>query len=140
MRIKYKRGFNIQVIGGCSSKVEQKTFNFQAESSSLSNPTIMKKSRKIKINGEEYKYFVDTGAVDEDGEIYTKVWLYYTDEIKGQIKGWWNFAPKKITNAMVKEAVLAGEFYCTTGRYIPQRGTLWTKKNQSPVDVVKTIA
>ena len=67
----------------------------------------MKKSRIIKINGEEYKYFVDTGAINEDGEKYTKVWLYHSDGNKS----WWNDAPKLVTNGVIKRAILEHKFH-----------------------------
>lgn len=66
----------------------------------------MKHARKIRINGEDYKYFVDTGATNEDDEKVCRVILYHID---GK-RSFWNGAPKKVTGAQVKQAVVEGKF------------------------------
>ena len=78
----------------------------------------MKKARKIKINGVEYKYFLDIGAsIDEwhagVGETYSKVILYQLD---GNIVGWWNGTMQSVTKPEVKQALKDGKFFSVGGR------------------------
>lgn len=68
----------------------------------------MRKARKIKVKGIEYKYFIDLSSYDYmDDRIYTKVILYLLDGSKA----WWNGPPKGIGNREIKEAILSGNFY-----------------------------
>jgi len=68
----------------------------------------MKKSRRVRINGEDYRYFVDNGAVDEDGLKFFRVILYATDG--GMFH--WNLSEKIrwMTPATVKNAFKDGKF------------------------------
>lgn len=77
----------------------------------------MKKSRRIKVGGVTYKYFVDNGAVDEDGRKYTRVLLY--DPSGAQ--HWWNGPPENIGNREVKQAINEGKFYNYSGRLFVEK-------------------
>jgi len=72
----------------------------------------MKKARKIRINGEDFKYFVDKGAKDErDENTFIRVILYAPNNIKH----YWNLDPKDAINrcfyaSEIKRAYLEGKF------------------------------
>ena len=74
----------------------------------------MKKARKIKVKGIEYKY-IALYYRDEDDDIFNRVYLYHIDGTRS----WWNGVPKKVTNLMVKEAILTGKFYNDNGQFKP---------------------
>lgn len=69
----------------------------------------MKKSRRIKVNGEYYKYWVDYNCINEDKQVYTSVLLYHAN---GTITHW--NPPLKmisISTPEVKNAILEGRFH-----------------------------
>lgn len=74
----------------------------------------MQKSRKIKIDGVEYRYFIDPGAEDEDGDTYTRAYLY----APGNITYWWNGAKENMGNRDIKKAVREGKFFNLSGRLL----------------------
>lgn len=66
----------------------------------------MKKARKIKIKGVEYKYFLDTAGKDELGMPCRSVTLYNADGTTSR----WLRVPENIGNVEVKQAILDGKF------------------------------
>lgn len=70
----------------------------------------MKKSRKIKVDGIEYKYFVDTFTVDPGtkGELtMVRCQLYMHD---GGIMRYNGFNSLKISNTQIKQAIRDNKF------------------------------
>jgi len=63
----------------------------------------MKKARKVKVDGREYKYFLDKGAVDGDGTGFARLTIYFDN---GERK-YHNYdkTPKLLTQADVKEII-----------------------------------
>lgn len=68
----------------------------------------MKKSKKVRIMGQDMRYFVDGGAINEDGEEYCKV-ILYGDKNE---RWYWNMpsVPRTLTGSDVKKAFMERKF------------------------------
>lgn len=70
---------------------------------------MMKKARKIKVKGVEYKYFLDTaGYKCSPGYDAGRVIILYLPD--GTKRTWVRNVPKNITSREVKDAILNGQF------------------------------
>ena len=68
----------------------------------------MKKAKKVRINKQDWKYFVDHGSIDEDGRYFSKVILYPPPPAKSLF---WNIGEKReVGTPEVKWAYATGKF------------------------------
>ena len=67
----------------------------------------MKKAKKVKILGEDWKYFVNRGSFKDDGEIHCEVILYAPD---GGRYSWENANAILITAPFVRKAFADNKF------------------------------
>jgi len=69
----------------------------------------MKKAKKVRINKENWKYFVDHGAIDADGRYYSRVILYPPPPARWCL--FWNIGEKReVDTPEVKLAYSTGKF------------------------------
>jgi len=66
----------------------------------------MKKARKIRIMGTDYKYFFDSHAVNEDGEVLGRIILYGPDNSRWDYNG----VGGTMTGASIKRAFMDRKF------------------------------
>jgi hypothetical protein len=69
----------------------------------------MKKSRRVRINGEDWRYFIDNGASDDDDDnTFCRIILY----APGGGRYFWNVG-ERVTMAAsgVKRAFAEGKFF-----------------------------
>jgi len=70
----------------------------------------MKKAKKVRINKEDWKYFVDHGAINEDGQYFSRVILYPPPPAQWRL--FWNIGEKRDVGAPeVKQAYADNLFH-----------------------------
>jgi len=68
----------------------------------------MKKSRRVRIDGEDWRYFIDNGAMDEDGGVFCRVILYAPN---GGRYFWDPGEQVVMTASGIKRAFQSGKFF-----------------------------